>query len=69
MLNSEDFSKFFVGLDIIIWPYYYEITPREIQKNVDFFRIFLNFQEFFRLRFFFVNFFLYSELQSRDIDH
>ena len=46
-LNSEDFSKFFVGLDIIIWPYYYERTPREIQKNVEFFRIFSNFHEFF----------------------
>ena len=69
-LNSEDFSKFLVGLDIIIWPYYYERTPREIQKNVEFFRIFSNFHDFF---WFFSGFsykiFLYSEIQLRATHH
>ena len=51
-LNSEDFSNFFLCLDIIIWPYYYERTPREIQKNVEFFEfswIFLIFFGFFEV--------------------
>ena len=69
-LNSEDFSKFFVGLDIIIWPYYYERTPREIQKNVEFFRIFSNFHEFFWfLSGFSLKVFLYSEIQLRATHH
>ena len=47
-----------MGLDILIWPYYYERTPREFQKNVEFFRIFLNFHDFFRFfRSFSYNFF------------
>ena len=69
-LNYEDFSKFFVGLDIIIWPYYYERTPREIQKNVEFFRIFSNFHEFFWfLSGFSLKVFLYSEIQLRATHH
>ena len=69
-LNSEDFSKFFVGLDIIIWPYYYERTPREIQKNVEFFRIFPKFYEFFWfLSGFSLKVFLYSEIQLRATHH
>ena len=69
-LNSEDFSKFFVSLDIIFWAFSYERKLGEVLKNVDFFRIFLNFHDFFRFsRGFSYNFFLYSELQSRPIHH
>ena len=45
-LNSEDFSKFFVCLDIIFWAFLYERTLEEVKKNVEFFRIFMNFHEF-----------------------
>ena len=62
------FRSFFLCLDMIIWPYYYARTPREVQKKFDFFRFFLNFLEFFRLfRGFLYKTFLYSELQSRAI--
>ena len=47
-LNSENFSKFFVCLDIIFWAFSNERTLGEVQKNVEFFWIFLNFPDFFR---------------------
>ena len=53
-LNFEDFSKLIVGLDIIIWPFYYERTPREITKMLNFFefsRLFMIFLVFKRLFF------------------
>ena len=59
-LNSGDFSKFCVCLDIIFWDFSYERTLGEVQKNVEFFWIFLNFHDFFRFfrgfsyKFFFV---------------
>ena len=69
-LNSEDFSKFFVRLDNLFWAFPYERTLGKVQKNVEFFRIFLNFHEFFRfLTGFLAVPFLYSELQSRAIHH
>ena len=69
-LNSGDFSKFCVCLDIIFWAFSYERTLEEVQKNDEFFRIFLNFHDFFRFfRGFSYKFFLYSELQSRAMHH
>ena len=32
-LNSEDFSKFFLGLDILLLTFSYESTHSEVQKN------------------------------------
>ena len=69
-LNSEDFSKFFVCLDIIFWAFSYERTLGEVQKNVEFFPISLNFHDFFDFfDVFYTICFLYSELQSRAMLH
>ena len=69
-LNSEDFSKFLLCSDIIFFTDSYESRHREVQKNVEIFRIFLNIHEFSRhFRSFSFKSFLYSELQSRVIYH
>ena len=66
-LNSEDFSNFFLCLDILFLTFSQERALQEVRKNVEFFRIFLNFHDFFSLfRGFSCKSFLYSELQSRD---
>ena len=69
-LNSENFSKFFLCLNISYLTLSYERTHLEVQKNADFFRIFLNFQDFFRnFPGFSYKTFLYSELQLRAKHH
>ena len=48
-LNSEDFSKFFLCLDIIFLTYTFERTHLIVPKNVEIFRIFLNIHDFFEV--------------------
>ena len=65
-LNSEDFSKFLLCSDIIFFTDSYESRHREVQKNVEIFRIFLNIHEFSQhFRRFSFKSFSCSELQSR----
>ena len=62
-LNSEDFSKFLLCSDTIFLTNSYESTHREVRKNVEIFRIFLNIHEFSQhFRSFSFKTFLYSEL-------
>ena len=70
IMNSEDFSKFLLCSDIIFFTDSYESRHREVQKNVEIFRIFLNIHEFSQhFRSFSFKTFLYSELQSPSRHH
>ena len=66
-LNSEDFSKFLLPLDIIFWANFYERTHKNLQKNQKLFRIFSNFFEFFHVFRSFSKFcfFVQQDAQSR----
>jgi len=48
-LNSEDFSKFFLCLDILVLTYPYESTHSEVQKNAEILSDILEYSWFFRL--------------------
>ena len=48
-LNSEDFSKFLLPLDIIFWANFYERTHKNLNKKQKFLRIFENFLDFFQV--------------------
>ena len=48
-LNSEDFSKFFLCLDILFLTCSYESTHLEAQKNAEIFSDILEYSWFFRL--------------------
>ena len=62
-LNSEDFSNFLWCLDIIFLTNSYERNDCEVQKMMNFFRIFVNFPHFFVV--FYRKTFLCSMMQSR----
>ena len=69
-LNSEDFSKFFLCLDILFSTHLFESTRQEMHKNANFFRIFLNVHDFFNFfEVFRVKTFLHSDAQTPDMHH
>ena len=65
-LNSEDFPKFFLSLDILFLTYLHENTHPEVQKTAE---IVSNFHDFFVFLGFSYKTFMHSDAHTRVIHH